>query len=328
MSHRFEGRSLEEALEHAAQTLGVERSQLTYHVLLEKRGFLGGVKRIVLEADVNQSAPPPPAPSAAPVEPYDSAPPRAARERSGGGDAGGGGRGSGGGRGGNRGGGGGGGRGRDSRGGGGGGGNRRGGGGGGDRGRGRGRGESDLRVGDFETFMGEIPEQGPESDSARLVREWIEDALVLSRITMTVRTEENETQIWARLYGSDGRLLVDRHGELLDAVQVLANKALVGRKVEKEIELDCQDFKAQRSAELVEKALAVADRVRSNGREELLPAMSPIERRIVHIALREDPDVTTDSRGDGFFKRVAIVLRSEADEADEAVDESQPAQEP
>jgi predicted RNA-binding protein Jag len=37
--------------------------------------------------------------------------------------------------------------------------------------------------------------------------------------------------------------------------------------------------------------------------------MSPIERRIVHIALREDADVTTDSRGDGFFKRVAIIPR-------------------
>lgn len=328
MSHRFEGRSLEEALDHAAQTLGVERSQLTYHVLLEKRGFLGGVKRIVLEADVNQSAPPPPAPSAAPVEAYDAGPPRTARSpRTGGGGGGE----RGGGRGGNRGGGGGGGggRGRDSRGGGGG--RRGGGGGGGDRGRGRGRAESDLRVGDFETFMGEIPEQGTESDSARLVREWVEDALVLSRITMTVRTEENETQILVRLYGSDGRMLIDRHGELLDAVQVLANKALVGRKVEKEIELDCQDFKAERTTDLTQKALAVADRVRSNGREEMLPAMSPIERRIVHIALREDPDVTTDSRGDGFFKRVAIILRSEAteiDEADEPADDTQPAQEP
>ena len=42
MSHRFEGRSLEEALQSAAETLGVERWQLTYHVLLEKRGFLTG----------------------------------------------------------------------------------------------------------------------------------------------------------------------------------------------------------------------------------------------------------------------------------------------
>jgi hypothetical protein len=41
--------------------------------------------------------------------------------------------------------------------------------------------------------------------------------------------------------------------------------------------------------------------------------MTPIERRIVHIALRDDAEVTTESRGDGFYKRVAILLRSEAD---------------
>ena len=69
MSHRFEGRSVEEALQSAAEALGVERWQLTYHVLLEKRGFLGGVKRVVLEADINTAAAPPantaaPAPSA------------------------------------------------------------------------------------------------------------------------------------------------------------------------------------------------------------------------------------------------------------------------
>ena len=65
MSQRFEGRNLEEALGHASETLGVERWQLTYHVLLEKRGFLGGVKRVVIEADKNETAPPP-APAAPP----------------------------------------------------------------------------------------------------------------------------------------------------------------------------------------------------------------------------------------------------------------------
>lgn len=287
MSHRFEGRSLEEALQSAAETLGVERWQLTYHVLLEKRGFLGGVKRIVLEADINTSAPAPSAPS--PATPHESSPPRrAARaERS-----------SGGGRGERRGGGGG--RSRE------GGGGRRGG------GRGRGRSESDLQTGDFETFLGDVPEQGPESDGARAVREWCATALALAKLSMVARTEENETQIVVRLYGSDAKLLIDRHGELLDAVQVLANKALVGRSVEKDIELDCEDFKGRRSEDLEQRAREIADRVRKGGREELLPAMTPIERRIVHIALRDDADVTTESRGDGFYKRVAILLRSEA----------------
>ena len=56
MAQRFEGKNLEEALNGAAQTFGVERYQLTYHVLLEKRGFLGGMKRVVIEAEVNMGA--------------------------------------------------------------------------------------------------------------------------------------------------------------------------------------------------------------------------------------------------------------------------------
>ena len=141
------------------------------------------------------------------------------------------------------------------------------------------------------------------------MRDWIEGVLFLAKIDVILRTEENDTQILVRLYGADGSRLTDRGGELLDAIQVLANKSLMGRKVEKEIELDCEDFKTSREQDLVKRASEIADRVRSSGREELLPPMSPIERRIVHIALREDADVTTDSRGDGFFKRVAIIPR-------------------
>jgi spoIIIJ-associated protein len=329
MSQRFEGRNLEEALQAASDALGVDRFQLTYHVLLQKRGFLGGFKRVVIEADVNVEAPPPAAPPA-PLEPYADVPTPPRREARGGGGTGprpAGGFG-GGGTGPRPAGGGGGGRGRGGRSGGGGRGDAHGGkppGGGGGRGR---RGGTEFRSGDFETFLGDVPVQGEQSEGARIVSEWCATALSLAKLDAVVRTEENETQILVRLYGSDSRLLIDRHGELLDAIQVLANKALVGTKVEKEIELDCEEFKGKRNEDLERRALAVAERVSRGGREELLPPMSPIERRIVHIALRDHEEVTTESRGDGFFKRVAIILRSEATDAAAAEAEPQESQEP
>ena len=320
MSQRFEGHNLEEALTQASQTLGVERWQLTYHVLLEKRGFLGGVKRVVLEAEVNREAAAPaaaPAPAHVPEAAPDRAPaePRESRgPRGSGAGGGGGGRGRGGRERGPR---------ADDRGG-----ERRGGGRGrrGGSGGGGGGNREELRSGDFEQFFAEVPEQGPESDAARSVREWCESVIFLSRLDLVVRTEEKEEQIILRLYGADSRRLIDHHGELLDAIQVLANKALTGRKVEKEIELDCEAFKDKRVEELGAQAREVADRVRRGGREELLPAMTPIERRIVHLALREDADVTTESRGDGFYKRVAIVPRP-AGEPRASETEPQPAPE-
>ncbi|HEX7705661.1 MAG TPA: R3H domain-containing nucleic acid-binding protein [Thermoanaerobaculia bacterium] len=288
MTQRFEGRNLEDALQEATQTLGVERWQLTYHVLLEKRGFLGGMKRVVIEADVNPDATDP-APAAtksvaeparqvaAPAAPRDRGP-RPRRNEGGRGGQGSRSRGS-----------------EDrSRG----------------RGRGRGRGgELEFRSGDFETFVGDVPPQGEETEAAAAVREWCEQVVRLARLDLIVRTEETEEQIAVRLYGGDSRQLLDRHGELLDAIQVLANKALVGRRADKDIELDCEQFKERRSEELAQVARDAAEEVRAGSREMLLRAMSPIERRIVHLALQDDADVTTESRGDGFFKRVAVVRR-------------------
>jgi spoIIIJ-associated protein len=300
MSHRFEGHNLEDALKQAAAALGVDRWQLSYRVLVEKRGFLGGIKRIVIEAEVNEAATEPPQPMTNESRPVVPPAPVAARGTRGQGRSGG----------------------REA------------------RGQGRGdRERGDRERGERETRRGgrgraprreeepppeslepaeNIPEQGEQSEAAALVADWCHQVLSMAKLSVDVRTVETEQNVTVRLYGADARRFVDNHGELLDALQVLANKALVGRKIEKEIELDCRDFKEQRVSDLGEQAREAADRVRQDRSEQLLPAMSPIERRIVHVALQDDPDVTTESRGEGFYKRVAIVLRPAAPAADES----------
>ena len=285
MAQRFEGRNIEEALTSAAESLGVERYRLLYHVVLEKRGFLGGMKRVVIEAEVNDQPTEVPHPQVL----TNTGTPPMRRERGGGGGAGGGVQREGHRRGGRR---------RNDR--------------HGDRHESDARRSRPQRRDEEEEpqyTIEEAPEQGPESDAARTAREWCAEALRLGGFEVELRTTENESQIHVKLYGRDTRRMLERHGELLDALQVLANKALVGRKLEKDIELDCSAFKERRVEELGERARATAERVRRDGREQLLPAMSPIERRIVHLALQDDAQVTTESRGDGFYKRVAIKLR-------------------
>ena len=172
-----------------------------------------------------------------------------------------------------------------------------------------------MQPGDFSRFAVEAPEQEEESQGASMVHAWCEQVLSLAKLSVVVRTTEDAERIHVRLYGPDGPRFTDKGGELLDAMQVLANKALTGRKVDKDIEVDCEDFKERRVTELGERARELADRVRSDGREQLLPPMTPIERRIVHLALEADADVTTESRGDGFYKRVAVIPRSQAEPA-------------
>lgn len=309
MKQRFEGRNLEEALDQAAQAFGVERFRIAHSVLVEKRGFFGGTKRVVIDAELKDEAEPAPVSPAVRTEPIvapmpapvvkeraprarnDVAAPRAARsERAPRGERPGRGRGEG----------------RDA-------------GGRGSAGRSAaGRNDRDRSERrpqyDDEDFIA-TPPQGEESSHAAASRAWCERVIELAGLTVDVRSYESEQAITLRLFGREISRFTEEHGELLDAVQVLANKALVGRSVLLPIELDCGEFKERREEELAERAKKLADRVRRDGREELLPAMSPIERRIVHIALREDADVTTESRGDGFFKRVAIIPRPAGESA-------------
>lgn len=285
MSQRFEGQNLEEALDNAAKGLAVERYMVSYKVVMEKRGFLGGTKRVVIDAEVNDDAGnvgPRAEVVRPPSEPLTmhssrSSPGREERPR------------------------------REGR--------------GGGRNR-KGRGDRDPhaterpRAAARAAFEEEIPPQAEQSDQARAVAKWCEELLDLAELPFAVRTDETEESIHIRLYGGDEERLLARGGEVLDAIQVLANKSFTGRSIEKMLELDFRDFKSTRNDELSRKAREIAELVRSEGREQLLPAMNPIERRIVHVALRDDADVSTESRGDGFYKRVAIIRRPPPNKAE------------
>lgn len=284
MSQRFEGRNLEEALDNAAKGLAVERYMVSYKTVMEKRGFLGGMKRVVIDAEVNDDAgnvgqraevvrPP-----SEPLTMHGSRTSQSRQEHPR----------------------------REGR--------------GGGRNR-KGRGDRDRQMTERPraavraAFEEEIPPQGQQSEQAGTVAKWCEELLDLAELPFAVRTDETEESINVRLFGGDDERLLARGGEVIDAIQVLANKSLTGRSVEKMVELDFRDFKLRRSEELSQKARQLADRVRADGREQMLPAMNPIERRIVHVALRDDADVTTESRGEGFYKRVAIVPRPHSNPA-------------
>ena len=73
--------------------------------------------------------------------------------------------------------------------------------------------------------------------------------------------------------------------------------------------LDAEGFRAHRKEALEELARNSADEVRRSRRPQLLPPLAPWERRLVHLALSEEPDVETESEGDGFMKRVEVRLK-------------------
>ena len=100
--------------------------------------------------------------------------------------------------------------------------------------------------------------------------------------------------------GPDSGLLLDRGGELLRALELLALEMLRLPSGEHEkVCFDCQNRRSMRIQELRAAASVAADKVRKTGSPYKFSPMSSRERRIVHLALRDEVDLHTESEGDG-----------------------------
>jgi len=114
-------------------------------------------------------------------------------------------------------------------------------------------------------------------------------------------------EILVQLSGPDSTLLLERGGELLRALELVALEMLrlPGNEHEK-VCFDCMNHRALRLEELRIAAGVSAARVRETGMPYEFAAMSSRERRIVHLALREHSDLRTESEGEGLHRYVVV----------------------
>ena len=105
-------------------------------------------------------------------------------------------------------------------------------------------------------------------------------------------------------------LLIGRRGETLAALQLLVS-LMVGHRTKHRMRIivDAENYRERREENLRSLALRVAQQVRNYRRSIALEAMPPHERRIVHIALAESTDISTESIGEGDARRVVISLK-------------------
>ncbi|HWQ14707.1 MAG TPA: RNA-binding cell elongation regulator Jag/EloR [Roseiflexaceae bacterium] len=121
---------------------------------------------------------------------------------------------------------------------------------------------------------------------------------------------EPEETITLHVEGADEEamsLLIGRRGETLRSLQFMVN-LLVSRKVQKwpQVVVDVGNYRQRRQESLEGLARRMAERVRQSGRPLMLEPMGAYERRIVHLALRNDPTVYTESTGEGENRKVVI----------------------
>jgi spoIIIJ-associated protein len=121
------------------------------------------------------------------------------------------------------------------------------------------------------------------------------------------RIEEGPDGTRINLEGEDGGILVRRGGEGLQALQHIVATAF-RRELgdDNRIIIDCNGFRKDKDAELKQMARFMADKAKMSGAPQEMGPLNPYERRIVHLAIAEDPAVTSESIGDAFMKTVII----------------------
>ncbi|HLF75264.1 MAG TPA: RNA-binding cell elongation regulator Jag/EloR [Anaerolineales bacterium] len=119
---------------------------------------------------------------------------------------------------------------------------------------------------------------------------------------------EGRRSIHVDIRGNDLSILIGRRSETLNAFQYIAS-LIVGKEIEDWVQLviDVEGYRDRREKQLIQMAKRMAEQVAKSGRRQTLEPMPSGERRIIHIALRDHPDVTTESTGEEPQRKVMIV---------------------
>ena len=146
--------------------------------------------------------------------------------------------------------------------------------------------------------VAEVPEEEfDESDVASLVRDLVTHVTAGMGIQCRIEIAEGEDAIVATCSGRDLGLLIGRHGQTIDAVQYLVNAILARRLPGKPAVVDAAGYRARREASLGAMARRAADEALRRGDRVELEPMTAVERKIVHLELKDAHGVETTSEG-------------------------------
>ena len=139
------------------------------------------------------------------------------------------------------------------------------------------------------------------------IAEFVQRVVTAMGLTLTTSVEESPEGTRINLMGEDGGVLIRRGGEALQALQhVVATTFRRQLGDDNRIIVDCNSFRRDKDAELRQMAKYMAEKARTSGMPQEMGPLNPYERRIVHLAISEDPGASSESIGDAFMKTVII----------------------
>jgi len=154
------------------------------------------------------------------------------------------------------------------------------------------------------------PEGDATSESSREIVERIATGIGAD---VSVSAREQDGVVTVTCSGPDVALFIGKHGQTIDAIQYLANAITRAHGGDHGVVVDAAGYRARRTATLEGIARRTAQRVAATGSRSELEPMTPVERKIVHEALKDDPGVETASEGSEPNRFVVVMPRHIAD---------------
>jgi len=161
-----------------------------------------------------------------------------------------------------------------------------------------------------------VPEPAPvgEDNLVRISRQTVVELLEKMKIPAMVEArygesdEEGKHPVLVDIHGDDLGVMIGRRAEILNAMQYIVN-LIVSKQVEHwvQVTVDVEGYRSRRERQLRQMAVRMADQAIRTGRRQVLEPMPANERRIIHLALRDHPEVNTESLGEEPSRKVTIV---------------------
>ncbi len=150
----------------------------------------------------------------------------------------------------------------------------------------------------------------PGKDAIKVVTEILDTLLGLLGVTGKVEILSDEIPLDLDIKGDDLGILIGRRGQTLASLEYITKLMVVGRlKAWVPLAIDVAGYRKRRRDSLQRLALYLAEQVKSRRRAITMEPMPADERRIVHLTLADNPDVTTQSMGEGENRKVVILLK-------------------
>ncbi|HXX41507.1 MAG TPA: R3H domain-containing nucleic acid-binding protein [Chthoniobacterales bacterium] len=144
-------------------------------------------------------------------------------------------------------------------------------------------------------------------------KELLDDILGFLGFVVQIDESTNEAgNLVLQIYTEESGRIIGRDGETLEALQFLLNRLVQSRdKDAAKVVVDCEMYRSMREDRIVQRVRELAERVRITGRSLQLEPMNSYERRIVHNAFKDDPEIATWSPSDSArIKQITLLKRA------------------